>query len=81
MPSHSCNEYGSILESEPRRQQELEESRGVLLGVHDAEGFCITVFAWGEISLPVELKSRLQELVGRKIGILRLDGYHIREVA
>lgn len=78
--NYSCFEMKRLSEPEPRRQQELEECRGELLRVHEAEGFCVAIFAWGAVSLPGELVGRLRELVGRKIGILRLDGYHIREV-
>ena len=65
---------------EPVRQAELDESRGQLLQVQEAEGQCIAIFAWGAVSLPGELADRLREFVGHKIGILRLDGWHIRDL-
>ena len=77
---YECFEYKSILETEPHRQQEFEESCGVLLQVHEAESFCIAVFDFGAISLPGELAARLSKLIGQKIGILRLDGYHVRRL-
>jgi hypothetical protein len=30
------------------------------------------------VLLPEELAEKLQALVGKRIGILRLDGYHVR---
>ena len=76
-----CNTFKPISEDAPHRQQELEEARGQLLRVHEAEGQCIAIFSWGAVSLPGEMVERLRMLVGRKIGILRLDGkFHIREV-
>lgn len=65
----------------PRFQQEYEESRGLLLRVHKAAGFAVTVFSWGAVALSEELKTQPLELEGKKIGILRLDGcYHVREL-
>ena len=78
---YPCQTFKPISENAPRRQRELEESRGVLLRAYEAEGQCIAVFSWGAVSLPGELEGRLRGLVGREIGILRLDGrWHIREV-
>jgi hypothetical protein len=78
--NYNCPTYKSISAPEPHRQQEFEESRGILLRVHESEGFCIAIFAWGAVSLPGDLANRLRELIGQKIGILRLDGYHVREL-
>ena len=66
---------------EPRRQMELEESRGNLLRVFEADGQCIAVYPWGAVSIPGEMIEKLRALVGREVACLRLDGkYHIREV-
>ena len=80
--NYECFEYKSILETKLRRPLECEESGGFLLQVIEAEGFCIAVFSWGAVSLPddEELAARLRKLIGRKIGIFRLDGYHVREL-
>ena len=73
-------EYKSFYES-PRRLGELEELRYVLLGVRCEDGQCIAKFPNGEFALPLDLRDGLRELVGREIGILRLDGrYHVRVV-
>ena len=72
--------YKSILEA-PRRLRELEELRYVLLGVRCEDGQCIAKFPNGEFIFPEEMRDGLRELVGREIGILRLDGkYHLRAV-
>jgi len=70
----------SAFPPDARPLRDLDEARGQLLKVLDREGFAVAVFSWGAISLPGELASRLHELLGKKIGILRLDGYHVREV-
>ncbi|NBJ15738.1 MAG: hypothetical protein FNP40_09235 [Dehalobacter sp. 4CP] len=68
-------------ESSPHRLAELEEGRGKMIQVLTREGFAVAVFSWGAISLPEEMVRQLRELVGKEIGILRLDGhYHVRTV-
>jgi len=49
-----------------------------LLQVHNADGFCIADFSWGSVVLPVELEAGLRKLIGRKVGILNLEGYRMR---
>ena len=66
--------------SEPHRLQELEEARGQLLRVFESEGQVVGVWAWGCCSFPAELRGKLAPLVGRTVAVLRLNGYHIREV-
>ena len=66
--------------SEPHRLQELEEARGELLRVFESEGQVVGVWAWGCCSFPAELREELKPLVGHEVGILRLDGYHVRAV-
>jgi len=73
-------EYKAFYES-PLRLRELEEARGQLLKILDSEGHTVAAFEWGAISLPLDLREKLEPLVGREIGILRLDGYHVREIA
>ncbi|OPY57591.1 MAG: hypothetical protein A4E49_00018 [Methanosaeta sp. PtaU1.Bin112] len=72
--------YKSILEA-PHRLTDCEEAQGELLRIFDAEGQCIAVFSWGAISLPLDLREELADLVGHEIAVLRLDGrYHVRVV-
>lgn len=63
---------------EAHRLNELEEACGKLLRVSKVDGFTIAVFAWGEIALPADMAGKLSELVGRRVGIIRLDGYRVR---
>ena len=60
--------------------RELEEARGQLLKILDSEGHTVAAFEWGAISLPLDLREKLEPLVGKTVAILRLNGYHIREV-
>ncbi len=72
-------EYKSFHES-PRRLGELEEQRQILLGVRCEDGQCIAVFPHGDFALPLDLREELTALVGHKSAVLRLGGYHVREV-
>jgi hypothetical protein len=76
----SFTRYKTVSGSEPRQMQDLDEARGELLQVNLIEGSCVAVFSWGEVALPIEQEARLRELVGRRIGILRLQGYHVKEL-
>jgi hypothetical protein len=69
---------GTLIVNEIYRLSELEE---VLGGLHSVEVNDIGLIAViGKISvwLPNELEEDLKGLVGQRVGILRLDGYHIR---
>ena len=72
-------EYKSFYES-PRRLAELEEQRHILLGIRTEDGQCIAKFSNGEFIFPEEMREKLEPLVGKTVAILRLNGYHIREV-
>lgn len=77
---YDCNVYKPI-SAEPQRLQDLEEAVGTLLRVTELEGFAVAVFAWGAVSLPAEMAGKLQGFVGKRVGIIRLDGqYRAREV-
>jgi hypothetical protein len=64
----------------PRHLHEFEELRYALLGIRDEDGQCIAKFPNGEFVFPPEMSEELVGMVGREIGILRLDGYHVRAV-
>ena len=64
----------------PHRLQELEEARGQLLRIFEAEGQCIAVFSWGCCSFPGELREELIALVGHEVAVLRLGRYYVRRV-
>lgn len=68
------------LESTPWRLAECEEARDLLLQVFLKDGHCTAVFKFGAVALPPELEPRLLKMVGKGCAVLRLDGYHIREV-
>ena len=71
----------SFSEPEARRLAEMEEARGHLLRIFEAEGQCIAVFPFGAVAFPSELEPRLRVLVGHKIAVLRLDDkFHIRNL-
>lgn len=72
--------YKNNRNAEAHRLQELEEARGKLIRVFEAEGQCVAAFEWGAVSLPLELRVELQVLVGRQTAILRLDNkIYVRE--
>jgi hypothetical protein len=69
----------SAFPREAYRPHEYGEILGVLHQI-DAPMDGVIVALIGEIPtiLPSELDASLQEFMGRRIGILRLDGYHLR---
>jgi hypothetical protein len=77
--NYAVSEFKPISEPIPHRLPELSEASGTLLSAFCRNGFVVAAFAWGTVDLPEELEPQLRTLVGRKIAILRLDGYHIRE--
>jgi len=66
-------EYKSFYES-PRRLGDCEEAMGKLIRIFEAEGHTVAAFEWGAISLPLDLREKLEPLVGREIACLRLGG-------
>ncbi len=78
MPIYLVNPYKSILEA-PRRLQEFEEQRHILIGIRTEDGQCIAKFPNGEFALPLEMREELEPLVGRNVAVLRLGGrYYVR---
>lgn len=63
---------------EAHRLSELEEVLGELLSVKNTEIGLVAQISKISVLLPDELAGKLQGLVGRRVGILRLDGYHVR---
>ena len=63
---------------EQYRLSELEEVLGNLRGVENTEFGLVAQISKVSVLLPEELAEKLQGLVGKRIGILRLDGYHVR---
>ena len=60
------------------RLSELEEVVGDLNSFENTEIGLVAVIGKISVLLPEELAEKLQGLVGHRIGILRLDGYHVR---
>jgi len=77
--NYAVFEFKPISES-PHRLAELVEVRGQLLEVLAADGEAVARFPWGAVSFQGELLPELAALVGKDCAILRLGGYHIREV-
>jgi hypothetical protein len=64
----------------PCRMQELDELRHTLIEIREYEGQSIATFPNGNFIFPSELAERLRPLIGHKIAILRLCGWHIRDL-
>jgi predicted aspartyl protease len=64
--------------NEVYRLSEYEEVLGVLHCVENTDMGLIAVIGKISVLLPDELAENLLGLVGQKIAILRLDGYHTR---
>lgn len=65
----------------PYVMKDLEEVLGDLHHIEEAEGGIIALIGKIPALLPSELAGKLQGLIGRRIGIIRLDGqYRAREL-
>lgn len=60
------------------RMRELDEVLGPLNSLEEADGWLLALIGKIPVLLPMELQDRLQSLLGKRIGILRLDGYRVR---
>ena len=79
MVFYTCSEFKSISEPGPRPLLELEEARDTLLSVSESEGYCIAVFKFGAVTVPLELMDRLKEMIGKRCAVLKFDGsYRLR---
>jgi hypothetical protein len=63
---------------EAHRLQELEEILGVLHTVEKTELGLLVLIGKISVLLPDEMIEKFRGLEGRKIGVLRLDGYKLR---
>jgi hypothetical protein len=63
---------------EAYRLSELEEVLGELQSIEITDIGMITIIGKIKVLLPEELAENLQGLIGKRIGILRLDGYRVR---
>ncbi len=78
-PEDREQEAASVTAS-PYRMRDLDEVRGDLHCIEEAEGGCLALIGKIPVLLPEELDGKLQGMVGRRVGILRLDGWHIRDL-
>ena len=60
------------------RMRELDEVLGLLNSLEEANGWLLALIGKVPVLLPMELQDRLQSLLGKRIGVLRLDGYRVR---
>ena len=60
------------------RMRELDEVLGPLNSLEEANGWLLALIGKIPVLLPMELQDRLQSLLGKRIGVLRLDGYRVR---
>ena len=61
------------------RQSELDEVLGLLHSINITEIGLVALIGNVSVLLPEELAEQLSDMVGKRVGILRLDGrYHIR---
>ena len=61
--------------------RERDEVVGILHSIESSsDGGIVALIDTIPTWLPPELESRIQGLQGSKIGILRLDGYHVRRI-
>jgi hypothetical protein len=58
--------------------RELDEVLGLLNSLEEANGWLLALIGKVPVLLPMELQDRLQSLLGKRIGVLRLDGYRVR---
>jgi hypothetical protein len=57
---------------------ELEEVLGPLHAIEEIEGGIVASIGRINVYLPQELAEKLQGLIGRRVGVIRLEGYRVR---
>jgi hypothetical protein len=60
--------------------KELDEVLGDLHHIEEAEGGCLALIGKIPVLVPPELTETLQGLIGRRVGVLRLEGYRVRDL-
>jgi hypothetical protein len=60
------------------RLSELEEVLGDLHSIEATEFGLVALIGKVHVLLPEELAEKLQGFIGKRVGVLRLDGYHLR---
>ncbi len=67
-----------MVAQEAYHMSELEEVLGPLYSIEEVEGGIVALFGRIYVYLPSELFEKLQGLIGRRVGVLRLEGYRVR---
>ncbi len=67
-----------IVAQEIYHMSELDEVLGPLIAIEEFEGGIIALIGKIPVYLPSELTVRLRGLIGRRVGVLRLEGYRVR---
>lgn len=62
------------MSTKPHFLGDLEEGIGTLEAVKEQDGFTQAMFKGFSLLLPRELAPQLTELVGLRVGVLRIDG-------
>jgi hypothetical protein len=75
LPTHS-KKY--LIDPSPRHLLELEEVLGELHSIKEMDIGLVALIGKIPVLLPPELGTRLAGLIGKRIGILRCDGYRLR---
>ncbi len=61
-----------------RLMEEYEEILGDLKGLEEHSGWVIAQIGRISVLLPSEMAPKLRELLGRRMGVLRCEGYRLR---
>ena len=63
------------------RMRELDEVRGDLHHIEEAEGGCLALIGKIPVLLPEELAGKLHGMIGRRVGILRSERYRVVDLS
>ncbi|MCJ7443956.1 MAG: hypothetical protein MUO26_05415 [Methanotrichaceae archaeon] len=80
---HTCTKTtlpSSDINPPPLRLSELDEVIGELNAIEETNMGLLALIGKIPVLLPSELGPQLAELIGRKIGILHLNGYRLRKM-
>jgi hypothetical protein len=69
---------GGIVAQEIYHMSELDEVLGLLNGIEEFESGIVALIGRIPVYPPLELSEKLQGLIGRRVGVLRLEGYLVR---
>lgn len=67
-----------MIAQEIYHMSELDEVLGPLNAVEEFEGGIVALIGRIHVYLPSELSEKLQGLIGRRVGVLRFEGYRVR---